>query len=526
MNKLSFRLLCQTYGLVVLLAVAILSPLPYSPLALVLFLLMLLTTIRPIAPRLNLAIMLAVLFLLPLMLEPLCHCLTHTTPPPTAPGFIAAIAILPIIYLLDYALRQNAQEVTFTYHSQQRHITTVARAIFSSLLAMLLVSLILSNHALLFASAILALYLLAILLRASQAIPKLPLNIPAAEKRIIAGTTASISLEAASRASIRLHCLLSPSELWVSIRPQRLTLDSVPTELNLTVTPPLAGPVLPQLRVSVMDPRGFIQVNQLINPVELNVIPRAKYAAWLATRYLEQTGAGANPATTPPEATMIPKIGIEYLDSRDYQAGDRLKDVDWKHTLKLSQLIVKEYTEAAQPAAIIAVNLSVADAEEADKLSFNLITTALTLSREAIPTALAVYDRDRVVLTTPVTAPREALKQTLALVKNITPVEFAHRSLQLPDIARLRRNITQLKQVTSEPAQRLASILDFEYRAIQETANNNPATLTLLHIAEHIPSPAFIILVSQLNHDAEALLVTTRKLARRGFTILNVPARS
>jgi len=262
MNKLSFRLLCQTYGLVVLLAVAILSPLPYSPLALVLFLLMLLTTIRPIAPRLNLAIMLAVLFLLPLMLtirpiaprlnlaimlavlfllplmlEPLCHCLTHTTPPPTAPGFIAAIAILPIIYLLDYALRQNAQEVTFTYHSQQRHITPVARAIFSSLLAMLLVSLILSNHALLFASAILALYLLAILLRASQAIPKLPLNIPAAEKRIIAGTTASISLEAASRASIRLHCLLSPSELWVSIRPQRLTLDSVPTELNLTALP-------------------------------------------------------------------------------------------------------------------------------------------------------------------------------------------------------------------------------------------------------------------------------------------------
>ncbi|GAI55674.1 unnamed protein product, partial [marine sediment metagenome] len=189
---------------------------------------------------------------------------------------------------------------------------------------------------------------------------------------------------------------------------------------------------------------GFTQVNQAIEPVELHVIPRARYAEWLALRYLEQTGAGAGATTLPPKAILIPKRGVEYFDSRSYQPGDPLRDIDWKHTLKLNQLIIKEYIEAGEQRAIIAVNLSVTDAEEADKLAFNLITTALTLAQETIPTALAVYNHQKVILTTAVIDPRETLKQTLSLVKDITSVEFTHRFLQPSDIGKLRRNITLL----------------------------------------------------------------------------------
>jgi hypothetical protein len=109
-------------------------------------------------------------------------------------------------------------------------------------------------------------------------------------------------------------------------------------------------------------------------------------------------------------------------------------------------------------------------------------------------------------------------------VKDITPVEFAHRFLQLPDIGKLRRNIAQLKQATSEPGQRLLSMLDFEYQAIEQGAKNHPATLALLQVTERIPPPAIIVLVSQLNHDAEALLVTGERLTRRGFATLSTEA--
>jgi len=267
----------------------------------------------------------------------------------------------------------------------------------------------------------------------------------------------------------------------------------------------------------------LIQVNHVIEPVELEVIPRARYAKWLAMKHLEQTGAGvAATATMPPNEVILPKRGVEYFDSRTYQPGDTLRNIDWKHTLKFSQLIVKEYIEAGGQSAIIAANLSVTDVEEADKLAFNLITTALTLAQEAIPTALAVYNHQGVVLTTTIIDSREILKQAMLLVKDISRVEFAHRFLQLPDISKLRRNITRLKQATSEPGQRLLSMLNFEHQTIEQAAKNHPATLALLQVTEHISPPAIIAVVSQLNHDTEALLLTGENLNRRGFTTLNM----
>jgi len=97
-----------------------------------------------------------------------------------------------------------------------------------------------------------------------------------------------------------------------------------------------------------------------------------------------------------------------------------------------------------------------------------------------------------------------------------------HRVLKPPDIGRLRRNITLLKQVESETAQRLLNILNFEYGAMEQAVKNHPATLALSRISEQVKPPAVILLLSQLNHDAEALLVAADKLSRRGFTVLHI----
>jgi len=369
------------------------------------------------------------------------------------------------------------------------------------------------------------LYLLGILIRAFLAIPQRPLGVPVRVKRVIAGTTADIILTIRSQSAVSLHNIVIPADPWVEVTPQRFTLNGGEIELKLTVTPPLAGPSQPQLQVSAVDPRGLLQVNQPLAPVTLLVIPRAKYAEWLALRYLEEAGNGAIAAASPPKAGRQRKRGVEYLESRTYYPGDPPKNIDWKHTLKLNRLIVKEFAETGGQAAIIAVNLSVADVEEADKIAFNLITTALTLAQEAIPTALAAYNHQRVILTTAALDPREALKQTLSLVKDITSEEFAQRRLQPPNLSKLKRDINQLRRATSESAQRLLGLLDFEYQALEKAAKNHPASLALEKAAEQTPPPATIILISQLNHDAEALLVTTEKLSRRKFTTIPVETK-
>lgn len=510
--------------MLVMLAATIMSAPPYSLPVLALLLVMLFATMRPQPPGLNVAVNVAVFFLTPLALASLLERLALL--PPAAGPVISVVFILPVIYLLDDNLRQNTRRApAFIKGSTGRHPTRLYASLFMAAPVTMLLSPVVNSPVLLLTGGAFALYLLGVLLGILITIPRLPLATPTTSKMVIAGATGSLPLHITSKASASMPILVNPADPWVKAAPGGLTLNRGEAGLELSFTPPLAGQASPQLRVSALDPRGFIQIDQLLEPLHLHVIPRAKYAAWLARKYLEQTEAGGSTSSTlPPKAIMMPRRGIEYLDSRSYQPGDRMKDIDWKHTLKLSQMIVKEYIDTGELAAIIAVNLAATDAEAADKLAFNLITVALTLAQEGIPAALAAYNHRSVVLSTAITDPSEILGQALSLVREITLVELADRHLEPADIAKIRRNIVHLKQAESEPARRLLGMLDFEYRAIEEAARNHPATIALTAATRQAPAPAMILLVSQLNHDAEAILVTAEKLSRRNFTTIPVDA--
>lgn len=522
MRRASPRLLVQIYVVLVLLATAVISALPYMVLSLVLLLAILFTVFRPQAPRLNIVINLGVIFLAPLALE---LCLGKITAlGPTTTQIIATALICPALYLLDLNLRENVRRTqAFMKGKGERNTTYTFASILIAALAVMLVTPVVNRPVLLFTGITLALYLLWVLIGVLFSIPRHPFAAGTLMRRIIVGTTGSTRLNLTSRTWVKMHSQLSFNVPWAQVTPQQTILEEGNTNLELSFTPPLAGESHPQLQISAFDPRGLIQINQLLEPLNLHIIPRAKYAEWLAMKYLEQTSSGAvSPINMSSQAYANQRRGIEYLESRTYQPGDPLRDIDWKHTLKLSQLIVREYQETGEQAVIIAVNLSVADAEAADNLAFNLLTVALTLTRENIPTALTAYNQQNIVLNTAVIEPIDVLRQALALIREIEVVKFAHRYLEPTNIAKIRRNIRQLQQTDSEPAQRLLGILDFEHRSIEEVARSHPATLAMTAAARQIPAPAMILLVSQLNHDAEAVLVTAEKLAKRRFTTIPI----
>lgn len=99
-----------------------------------------------------------------------------------------------------------------------------------------------------------------------------------------------------------------------------------------------------------------------------------------------------------------------------------------------------------------------------------------------------------------------------------------NRYLEPTGIADIKRNIIQLKRAASEPAQRLLEIFDFKYRSLEEFVKNHPAAIALSRTAKGVPAPATILLVSPLNHDAEAIKIITEKLSRRKFTTVAVKA--
>jgi uncharacterized protein (DUF58 family) len=514
--------LAQIYAVLVLLATAVISPLPYMVLALVLLAAVLFTAIRQQLPSHKIVIILAVLFLTPLVLEPCLERITSLGP--TSTQIIAAVLTLPVLYLLDFYLRENVRHAqTFTREKGERKTTRTFASLLTTVLVVMLISPVVNRPVLLFTGISLALYLLWVLLGVLVSIPRRPFAADTLMRRIIVGTTGSTRLNLTSRTRVKMHSQLEFTVPWARVTPRQTILEEGNTSLELSFTPPLAGESRPQLLVAALDPRGLIQINQLLDPLNLHIIPRAKYAEWLAMKYLEQTGSGVvSSMSMPSQAYVNQKRGNEYLESRTYQPGDPLRDIDWKHTLKLSQLIVREYQETGEQAVIIAVNLSVADAEAADNLAFNLLTVALTLTREQIPTALTAYNRQNIVLNTGIAEPLDLLRQALSLIREIEVVKFEDRYLEPTDIAKIRRNIRQLQQTDSEPAQRLLGILDFEHRSIEEVARSHPATLAMTAAARQIQSPAMILLVSQLNHDAEAVLVTAEKLAKRRFTTVPI----
>lgn len=511
------KTILKAYLILIFLVAMLSSVPPYSIVALVLLALWLYSFYKPLRAELTLTLTVTTLTLTPFALQSL------------AGPFFSAFLIIPTVPLLDQGLRMNALNQSFTYSKAGRKATTMLKALATTFSIVFVSSLILLNYMLMLTSIILVSYLAFVLLYILRAIPKLALEESKTWRRVLVGDAAEVPLTLKSKAKTLLQVCLRAPQQWIHLQPSRFAMEMhAEANINLTFTPPLAGPSKLQIHALTVDPWGLTQTNQLLDPVELHIIPKARYAEWLAKKYLEPTASGTAPitATSPLKMLKAARLGVEYSSSRLYQPGDRLKDVDWKHTFKLQQLVIKEYLSAQGQSAIIATNLTAKDLEEADELAYNLITSALTLATEAVPTALAAYNQKDIIETTNAINPREMLKKALKLTQNITIVEPLERTLEPQNIKRLRRNINQLEQATIKPAQKLEEILKLEYQILQETAKRHPAGQALAKAAEGTPAPAVITVVSPFSHDADALSVTLDKLERKGYSTLIVKSKT
>ena len=506
---------CEIYLLVALLAATLLSPLPQSAIALALFMLRLYLYLKQPEPRWRIPIILGYLLVVPLLLAPALH-------------LLSAVVIIPALPLISSSLRENAPNQHLISSPQPRKITTVSKSVIASTGIMILVSLLLSNWVLAISSGLVLTFIAGILIYTLRRLPLSPLEIEQKELRVIVGNTARSTTKLKNKSKLPFHISIISNYPWINIDEDRFLNLSTETEINLVITPTLSGPSRPQIEILITDLWGLIQIRQPVKPVNLYVIPRARYAEWLARKYLEETApqAGAIAATLPTASTGIaPSKGVEYYDSRPYQAGDRLKDIDWKHTVKLQEIVVKEYMEDARQTAIITVNLTAADAEEADKLVYNLITSALTLARDTIPTAIVAYNHEQVLTASPPLDPRDAVKKTLQLGQQVVLIAPMERYLQGPDIKQIRTSLRRLERANTEPARKLKDILELEKKAIEQSAKEHPATKALNLVAAHTSPPATITVLSAYNHDNEALLVTLEKLRQQGYNTILIKIR-
>ena len=440
------------------------------------------------------------------------------------PALLSPLVSLPILALLTHSLEKAA--LTIKYRPiQRKSLTGASMACIVMALIALLISLALTNLTLIAESLLALVYFAGMALYVFWRLPLKPLEDVRIQVRVLAGKEEAVQVQLKPRTKIAGLLYIQPTQDWTSVRTGLLPLQSVIPPLKMTVAPSLSGNQKVRLMGYAIDRWGLVQSRFEFEPVEVLAIPRARYATWLAKKYLSGTKPGALPLLS--SLSMVAgqrglRRGLEYYGNRFYQPGDSLKNVSWKHSSKYNELIIKQFTEFQGQPAIMLINLTAGSAAEADRLAYNFIMTAITLIQERIPAALAAYNQEKVVITTGQLARSPLLLHCLHLVKEIQITENQLRYLSPPDVYRLRANLRQVARVDSKPARILAGLLEMEYRSLNANAEGSPCTRALADVAAKVNSKATVIVISGNNHDAEALAFNNFLLTRKGNSVISL----
>ena len=432
---------------------------------------------------------------------------------------------LPVLLLVSRDLEEAAESLTYRDTRYVRSPTNICLALLLTAVAVLGISWLLGSLSLLLASAAAISYFGILGAVVFWRLPLKPVEENQMQLRVVAGAESHLYVELTTKTKIGGVLFVESPYEWLKVSPNILSLKQDKLVVKVSLSPTLSGPSTIKLNGYATDRWGLIQVRFELEPIRLYVIPRARYAAWLAKRYLAETTAGTLPLISNIRALKSihgMRRGVEYYSSRLYQPGDSLKDIDWKHSVKYNELITKEFAEFHGQSAIILINLAAGSAEEADKLAYKIIITAISLAQENIPAALAAYNHERVELTTSILQPPQLLLRSLQVAQEmvtfINPVKY----LSPPDVARLRANISRIRFAESKASKVLAQLLQLEYKNLDENARLNPATKALSEVLARVDKRSSIVIVSHRNHDAEAIAFNTLSLASKGNVVITV----
>ena len=117
---------------------------------------------------------------------------------------------------------------------------------------------------------------------------------------------------------------------------------------------------------------------------------------------------------------------------------------------------------------------------------------------------------------------QELVVRSLEIVKEIITRESATKSLNPPDVSRLRANIRRLNDIENRPAEALRDLLQVEFKSLSLNAKSSPCTAALNEVMTKMNQQSTVIVISNQNHDVEALAFNLHALTRKGNTVISI----
>ncbi len=446
---------------------------------------------------------------------------------------VPVLLVIPGLPWLESAMRRAAAgegdasaalRVPTVRLPRSRWATSNLLALIEGLVAVAIIGVVVPQWVLFGAAVALAGFLGILITVACINFPQGFLEVRMATVRVLARNPVQATVGLSSKARLPARVVLEGHHK-TRIVPRAFTIGANELLLTVTLTPPLAGPAMVSATATVVDPWGLTAAREVVNLVHLHVIPRGAYAAWLAQRYLEQARAGALASGYaseggPAEGT---RRGLEFSGARLYEPGDAPRDIFWKRTLKLNQLVVKERRGGYGETVILIASLIAQTPESMDLMAYKLVVSTMTLAQEGVPVAFATYTNHDIVRVTPPLGPRAATLEALGLIKHLQVMPTAVRVLQPPKLAWLRQHIARLRANGAEPSRRLARLLTFEYESILQRARRHPSGRALMRAAAMAPSPTAIVILSSNPEEATSLELALHDLRVRGFHVIQLP---
>ncbi len=352
---------------------------------------------------------------------------------------------------------------------------------------------------------------------------RLPRSFVAAEEtplRGLAGSRLAFTATLTPRSALPCTLWLDGLAPWVKVEPGTMIFHE-PVSAHVRLTPPLSGPSKLRLYAAAVDPWGLTLTSQIVDVANVEIMPRAKYAAWLAERYLERTRAGTTAAAVlAVDSRRGRRGGADYAGPRPYEPGDALRRIDWKRTFKYNRFVVKEFRTTGAEAAILLIALEASDDDAVDRLMYDLVTTVLSLAHEGIPMVLAGYTSKDATEVSPLLGPHGAVLRALALGRECVRRRPPRRVLAPPRFSQLRRLYARLGQTETErPLRRL---LGFEMDVLRAHITRHPAMRVTHRALRQCPPPAAIVCLSAGEEDTAVLGFALEQAAALGYRAVSL----
>lgn len=453
------------------------------------------------------------LVLAPIVLAPLA----------SSPG--AVLLVLPILLGVDRKLRQLAMESGPLAVQGGMKATPGLKALVAMLAAILAIGVLSENTALWMTGLVLVLALGGRVLQEVRLLRVPPLRFGALRLRVIAGSQRQAEIEVTNTARHPLVVTVVSSSEAMTLQPDFFTVSGGGhVRLKAKVSSRLAGPAWPPVHASTSGPWGLLTAGVVAMPLQLEVIPRARYAEWLARRYLQTSFGQTMLIANSPEGPLQAQLrGTSFHALREYQHGDRLRDIAWKQTLKLGRPITVERLDPPGGGATLLINTVASDAEEADRLAYHVLMSALSAARAQLPVFVLAYNqREPVTAFGPLPGPA-AVQEALRVCQQITQEPLPRRLLAPPDIQGLRRWERELgaAAATSESSA-LSTLLHLQRVALEQAASVHPVARLMGTPKQASESGSLVTVISLWNHDAEALALLLPQLKGKRVEVVDV----